>query len=96
MPLLRSVQQKIDDKEGFQVRFTNRLTGRDINDNLKGVPQYHFHRMAKNTWTVGGWKRLRFRNFYPGFEVEVLYGDGGVAPGQTRLATVRDSYSEEE
>ena len=94
MPILKTVQRKIHEVEGFEVRFTDRRTGRDIHDNLKGVPEYAYKRMAKNIWTVGGWKRLRFGKSYPGFDVDVLYASGKNCPGQTRLATVRDTYLE--
>ena len=39
------------------------------------------------------WKTDRFVNLYPGFDVEVLDGDGATVEfGQTLLETVRESY----
>ena len=41
-------------------------------------------------------EKNRFLTQYPGFEVEVIDGDGNSVPGQTTLGTVRDSYVAEE
>ena len=39
------------------------------------------------------WKQDRFISLYPGFDVDVLDGDGTVVEfGQTLLETVRESY----
>ena len=92
MAILRTVQRKIQEIEGFQIRFRDRLSGRDVNDNLGNVPRYPYQRMARNSWTVAGWKRLRFRVTYPGFNVDVVYADGAVCGGNARLASVRDTY----
>ena len=48
---------------------------------------------ARDSWSVARWKQERFRSVYPGFEVEILDGDGQpVEFGQTLLETVRESY----
>lgn len=92
MPILRNVQQKIYSIEGFRVRFKDRRSGRDVPDHIRNIPQYPYERMARNRWTVSGWKLERFRRTYPGFDVDVLYADGSVCGGNARLATVRDTY----
>jgi len=40
-------------------------------------------------------KATRIRPNYPGFDVDVINGDGQPVPGNTKLATVRDTYFEE-
>jgi len=50
----------------------------------------------KGVATVAGWKEVRFRQMYTGFEVNVLKADGSVAPGNTRLTTVRGTYLDEQ
>jgi len=92
MPLLRTVQRNIHRIEGFQVRFRHRRDDRDVRDDRKGIPQYPYERMARNSWMVAGWKRNRFNRTYPEFQVEVLRADGSVTSGRTRLSTVRDTY----
>ena len=92
MATLRTVQRNIYHLEGFQVRFRHRRDGRDVRDDRKGIPKYPYERMAKNSWSVAGWKRSRFTRNYPEFQVEVLIADGSVPGGRTRLATVRDTY----
>lgn len=38
----------------------------------------------------------KFNVQYPGLEVDILDGDGNVVDGRTTLATVRDSYIEDD
>ncbi|MBI4764966.1 MAG: hypothetical protein HY787_10215 [Deltaproteobacteria bacterium] len=46
--------------------------------------------------TVNEWKKVRFAQSYPGFEVTVFDGDGNSVKGQTKLGSVRDTYLEED
>ena len=92
MPLLRTVQRRIEEIERFRVRFRHLESGRDVRDDLRGVRQYPYERMARNTWRVAGWKRARFKAAHPAYEVDVLNVDGSVADGRTALSTVRDTY----
>ncbi|MVF21573.1 hypothetical protein EVC37_08175 [Methylocaldum sp. BRCS4] len=46
--------------------------------------------------SVEKWKATRFRQTYPGFQVEVVDSDGAAVHGNTRLGTVRDTYLDEE
>lgn len=43
--------------------------------------------------TVADWKN-RFNRIYPGYTVEVLEADGGIAHGNTKLESVRATYEE--
>lgn len=95
MPKVKSVEKKIWDIEGFDIRFINGTNGKDVRNDKSGMPQYKYERMAKNDMTVNEWKTNRFKAIYPGFDVEILNGDGELVPGQTKLGTVRDTYSED-
>lgn len=95
MPKTKNVEKKIWDVEGFEVKF-KKEDGKDVRSDKGNIPQYAKQRPAKNSMTVSEWKKNRFLTQYPGFEVEVIDGDGNSVPGQTTLGTVRDSYVAEE
>jgi len=60
------------------------------------LPQYPaYERMANNDMTVTEWKDKRSYPTYPGYDIDVLDGNGIVCQGNTKLGSVRDSYSEE-
>jgi hypothetical protein len=83
---------KIARVEGFQVRIKT-ADGRDIRSDREGMPSWPFEKGARDRWSVARWKQDRFVNFYPGFAVDVLDGDGAIVEyGQTLLETVRESY----
>jgi hypothetical protein len=93
MAKVKNVEKRIWDIEGFAV--TIKFNGRDVRGDYAGMPQYPaYERMAKNDFTVAAWKENRFYPAFPGYEVDVLDGDGHVCQGNTKLGTVRDSYSE--
>jgi hypothetical protein len=94
MPLVKNVEKRIWDVEQFDV-IIRHGDGRDMRGDRNGIPMYPFDRMAKNSMTVASWKEHRFQPTYPGLSVDVLYGDGETAPGNTLLSSVRDSYAEE-
>ncbi len=85
---------KIWDLEGFAVRITDR-DGRNVIGVRKRFqfPRYDYKRAAANNWTVEDWKATRFKEYYPEFDVKVLDADGIDVRGNTRLGTVRKSYS---
>jgi hypothetical protein len=93
MPKVKNVEKKIWDIEGFSVRF--RQNGKDVHGAKEGIPQYSYANAAKNDMTVNEWKQRRFAKCYSGYEVGILDGDGNEVPGQTKLGTVRDTYTEE-
>ena len=93
MAKVKNVEKRIWDTEGFAV--TIRFNGRDVRSDFKGMPQYpSYERMAKNDMTVADWKEKRFVPAYAGYDVDVLDGDGSLCQGNTKLGTVRDSYSD--
>ncbi len=94
MPKVGRVELRINQIEGFLVRIKH-LGGADVRSDRAGLPTWPYERAAKDAWTVADWKRERFTPTYPGFNVEVLDGDGNPVPGQTRLENLRDTYAED-
>jgi hypothetical protein len=94
MALLKNVEKRIWDIEGFAVTIRHD-DGRDMRGDRTGIPMYDFARMARNSITVSTWKEQRFLPKYPGFDVDVLDGFGNAVPGNTLLATVRNSYTDD-
>lgn len=94
MPLLKNVEKRIWDVEEFDV-IIRRADGRDVRGDKAGTPMYPYSRKAKDDMTVAEWRDRRFRQHYPGYEVDVLQGDAQAAQGNMKLSTVRDSYAEE-
>ena len=95
MQSTESVSEAIRELEGFDVRFV--ATGVDDRDLGRGrVEAYPFINAANRTWTVARWRAKRFDRMYPDFKVEVLDGDGSPVHGKTLLATVRNSYLQED
>ncbi|HTU70354.1 MAG TPA: hypothetical protein VMF11_08515 [Candidatus Baltobacteraceae bacterium] len=87
-----TLEMKIARVEGFQVRVSY-PDGRNVRSDREGMPPWNWEKAARDNWTVARWKQERFKSVYPGFEVEVLDGDGNfVEYGNTLLETVRDSY----
>jgi hypothetical protein len=94
MVKVKRVEKRIWDIEEFAVVI--KWNGKDVRSDYKGLPQYPaYERMARNDMTVTEWKEKRFYPTYPGYDVDVLDGDGIVCQGNTKLGNVRDSYSEE-
>lgn len=94
MPKVGRVELRISQIEGFMVRIRH-LGGADVRSDRQGLPAWPYERAAKDAWTVADWKRERFSQIYPGFNVDVVDADGETVPGQTRLETVRDFYEED-
>ena len=94
MPTIKRVENQIANLEGFDVVFTQ--FDRDIRGDKDGLPGFarHYDKASSGERTVEAWKAGRFRPHYPGYDVDVLYGDGTVANGNALLRTVRDSYAE--
>ena len=92
MSTIGNVERKIKRIEHFEVRFTY-LDGTDIRSDKAGLPQYPYGVAASGELTVEAWKRSRFRRAYPGYEVKVVNARGEAVQGNTRLATVRESYA---
>jgi hypothetical protein len=96
MPKVKTVEKQIWDLEGFDAQF-HYERGRDVRDDRPLSASYNgYRRQAKNDMTVAEWREGRFRKTFPGFDVAVLNGDGEPVPGNTKLGTVRYSYSDDE
>lgn len=93
MPKVKSVEKKIWDLEGFDIKFI--LSGKDVRGDKSGIPAYPFERAAKNDMTVSEWKKVRFATNYSGYDVDVLDADGTPVPGQTKIGNLRDTYLDE-
>jgi hypothetical protein len=91
MATVRAVEGQIWRLEGFKVRILH-PGGVDVRSDRTGMPGYHFERAMKNSANVRSWVERRFLPTYPGFTVEVLDASGRRVHGNTRLATVRDTY----
>ena len=92
MPILKNVEKSIAQLEGFDISFFHR-DGKDAHGALDNIPTYKYQNAAMGRMTVSDWKKNRFSQVYPGFDVAVYDGDGyEVTAGQTLLATVRETY----
>jgi hypothetical protein len=91
--LIRNLERKIKSIEGFEVNFLH-PDGRDVNGNKDIGGSYSYEKKAPNRYTVSNWVENRFKDGFPGFEVEVLDGEGESVLGNTRLDTVRSTYKE--
>lgn len=93
MPLVKNIEKKIYDVEGFEV--TIRHDGKDVRGDATLPTQFAGQRMTKNSASVSDF-RNKFQRQYAGYNVDILKGDGSKAPGQMKLSTVRDTYLDEE
>lgn len=89
MPQVRTIEKKINKVEGFDVVIKH--DGKNVRSNLVLPNQYQAQKMTRNNLTVGQF-RSKFKKQYAGYDVDVLKADGSKANGQTKLATVRDTY----
>lgn len=86
-----TLEMKIARVEGFRVRVM--WDSRNVRSDREGMPPWPYENAARDSWTVAKWKQERFVNLYPGFDVEVVDGDGNaVEHGRMLLETVRESY----
>jgi ribosomal protein L33 len=91
MALVKSVEKRIWDCEGFDVIIRYR-SGKNIRSDKARLTMYPFDHRARKNWTVTGWKRVRFNKCYPGLTVTVLNGIGKAVSGRVSLGNVRESY----
>lgn len=93
MPKLNIVEKRIFEVEGFQVEFVD-ANGKNMRGDKQIPKQYEAERATRNSFSVSDYKeKLKFQ--YPGYDFKILNSDGSVARGQTKLATVRDTYLED-
>ena len=89
MPLIKNVEKRIYNIEGFEVIIL--CNGKNVRDDASLPTQYYAERMTRNSFSVSDF-REKFQKQYPGYCVDVLKSDGTKASGQTKLSTVRDTY----
>lgn len=88
MPILRNVEAKIRQVEGFTVHFFR--NGVNVNGNKEDIPQYPYSMKAPNDWTVARWISKRFSQTYPGYDAKVIDANGmPVAVKNVKLSTIR-------
>ncbi|MNE78424.1 hypothetical protein D3C80_1748300 [compost metagenome] len=92
MPLVKNVEKKVWDIQGFDIKFKT-PEGKDVRDDKRDMPQYTKERASKNDMTVSEFKTI-FRKQYPGYDLDVLTADGEAVNGNMKLGTVRDTYNE--
>ena len=63
--------------------------GVNVKGNKENMPQYPYSMAARSDWTVAEWRKNRFLQCYPGYDVKVYMQDGTEAGGGMKLATVR-------
>lgn len=88
MAILRNVEAKIQQVEGFKVHFFR--NGVNVNGNKEDIPQYPYSIKAPNDWTVAEWISKRFNQAYPGYDAKVFAADGTpVMANNVKLSTIR-------
>lgn len=92
MPKVSIVEKRIFEVEGFQIDITK--DGKNVRSDSQLPKQYEAERATRNSLTVGDWKN-KFKTQYPGYDAVVYKNNGDRASGQTKLATVRDTYLED-
>ncbi|MNG78388.1 hypothetical protein D3C76_1593060 [compost metagenome] len=92
MPLVKNVEKKVWDIQGFDIKFKT-PEGKDVRGDKRDMPQYTKERASKNDMTVSEFKTI-FRKQYPGYDLDVLTADGEAVNGNMKLGTVRDTYNE--
>lgn len=88
MAILKNVEEKIQQVEGFKVHFFQ--NGVNVNGKKEGIPQYPYSVKAPNDWTVAEWISKRFSQTYPGYDAKVFDANGApVVIKNVKLSTIR-------
>jgi hypothetical protein len=92
----RELEDRVRDVEGLRIRASREpfAPERSFNDVIPD--EYSYKRAMPAATAVARFKKLRLERHRPYFLFEVLRPDGSVAPGQTRLSTVRHLWSSQE
>ena len=90
MPTVGNVEKRIFSVEGFNVKFEK--DGKAVPGKKKDMPQYDYKSAATKTWTAAEWTKKRFKQKYPGYDVQVLDAEGNKVVGNSTLETVRNTY----
>ena len=91
VPSIDRIAAEIEQFEGFAVRIRPVEKSHPLKSNLRSYARSH-ERIARASFSVADWRRRRFDNVYPDYDVEVLLADGRTAGPRTLLAKVRASY----
>jgi hypothetical protein len=91
VPSIQRIAAEIEQFEGFAVRIRPTSNAIAAKTNLRSYTRNH-ERIARASFTVADWRRRRFDDVYPDYDVEVLLGDGRPASPRTLLSKVRASY----
>lgn len=94
MPKVQAIEKRIFNVEGFDVIIRGQ-DGKDLRSDMVLPKQYQAERMTRNSHSVSQWKD-KFKEQYPGYEIDVLNGHGNKVRGNTKLSNVRDSYLDTE
>ncbi len=94
MPMVKNVEKKIWDIEGFEVKILS-SQGKNLRGDKRDLPQYAYVRKISGESTVNDWKQNRFYISYPGLDVEVLDVVGISVAGNTKLKNVRKTYEDD-
>jgi hypothetical protein len=92
MVLVKNVEKKIWDLEGFAVRIKDGVNNRDKRPDGHLLTMYSYIRATKGDMTIAQWIKTKFLTVYSGVTVDVFLANGKVATGNTKLSTVRESY----
>jgi hypothetical protein len=91
VPSIERIAAEIEKFEGFAVRIRPATKALVTKTNLRSYARSH-ERIARASFSVADWRRRRFDDVYPDFDVEVLFGDGRPASPRTLLSKIRASY----
>ncbi len=91
MPSIERIAAEIEQFEGFAVRIRPLVKSATAKTNLRSYARSH-ERIARASFSVADWRRRRFDDVYPDYDVEVLLADGRPAPPKTLLSKIRATY----
>jgi hypothetical protein len=92
VPSIERIAAEIEKFEGFAVRIRPTANAQGAKSNLRSYARSH-ERIARASFSVADWRRRRFDDVYPDYDVEVLFSDGRKASPRTLLSKIRASYS---
>ncbi len=93
MPKTAYVEKTIFSIEGINVDFIK--DGRNVRGEVHLPYNYKASKATKNAYNVSQFKE-KLKNQFPGYDFAVYDGEGNKCRGNMLLATVRDSYLDEE
>ena len=88
----KNLVRKIARVEGLDVKISK--NGRKVNSNATIEAKYDYEKAAPNSQTAADLIKKRLAKALPGYDVEVLGGNGKAIIGHTKLKNVRAEYEE--